>query len=1094
MDLHLLGPVEALLDGRPIPLGATKQRAVLAMLALQPNATVSVDRLVDGLWGDAPPATAPKMVQLYVSQLRRLLAGDGAEIVTHGRGYELRLPAEAIDVARFERLVEQAGRSDNSANDAAREALALWRGAALADVAGEPFAPAEIRRLDELWLRASELAVEGELAAGRAQEALAQIERLIDEHPLRERLHAQRMLALYRSGRQADALEAYAAARRLLVDEVGVEPSAELRELQARILRQDPSLDVRPAPVETQHAGGEVAPAARPPPAGSTARRRLVLAAAAAVILAIAVFAATRLFGADRLPGIDESAVGVIDPKSAAITTQYRVGSEPGAVAAGAGSVWVASPRDGTVSRIHRDEDRLETIDVGPAPVALAFGAGSLWVAGGEDGAVAQVDPAANRVVQRISVGNGLRAIAVGNGALWAATALDGEVVRIDLSSGRVTRRIAVGGQPAALATGEGAVWAAAEESGTVVRIDARTGEILQAIAVGNGPSAVAVGLGAVWTANRQDGTVSRIDPATDRVTDTLPAGRAPVALAITDGALWVGDATGAVLRLDPGTRRIGDTVRTGSSPAGLVTAAGSVWVTAVAPPAAHRGGTLRVGGEDLQDPAAMFPGSVAGLAYDTLLAYRRVGGAAGARLVGGLAVGVPKPLDGGRRYVFRLRRGLRFSDGSRVKAGDVRASVERTMAVARDMVAPLVNSIEGSAGCRQEPRSCDLSRGIVADERAGTVTIRLRRPEPELLSALPFVFVVPADTPRRLQRVHLPPGTGPYRVESLVPGRRGVLTRNPYFRPRGPDGRPAGFADRIEIAIKPGQDAQIAAVERGRLDLAFVFDATAERIAALRTRIGTRLRSAPQLFTEYAWLNVREPPFDDVRVRRALNLAVNRGRVVSLTGGPDSGSPTCQLLPPGLPGYRPTCPFTVAPSPAGAWTGPDLTEARRLVAASGTRGTPVKVWGWPPRRTVARHLAHVLRELGFRTSVRIYDNALGPLAGPDDPRQHAQIGHGGWLADSPEPGPFLRALVSCGSDINLSRFCDRGIDAAIDRAQAAGPEAGAAWQRVERRIARRAPVVPLTSRRWVEVTSPRTGNFQIHPIYGVLLDQVWVR
>src|SRR4051812_38580955 len=177
-DLQLLGPVEATLDGRPIPLGATKQRAVLAMLALHPNATVSVDRLVDGLWGEDPPATAPKMVQLYVSQLRRLLAGADAEIVTHGRGYELGVGTEAVDVVRFERLVEEASRSVEAPNDLAHEALALWHGSALADVAEEPFAAAEIRRLGELWLRASELAVEGDLADGRHQEVLPQLERL----------------------------------------------------------------------------------------------------------------------------------------------------------------------------------------------------------------------------------------------------------------------------------------------------------------------------------------------------------------------------------------------------------------------------------------------------------------------------------------------------------------------------------------------------------------------------------------------------------------------------------------------------------------------------------------------------------------------------------------------------------------------------------------------------------------------------------------------------------------------------------------------------------------------------------------------------
>jgi YVTN family beta-propeller protein len=1114
MELHLLGTIEATLNGRPIPLGATKQRAVLVMLALQANATVSVDRLVDGLWGEVPPATAPKMVQLYVSQLRRLLGGDGAQIVTHGRGYELRVAPEAIDAARFERLVDEAGRSARAPNDAAREALALWHGAALADVAGEPFAAAEIRRLDELWLRAAELAVEGDVAAGRDEDALAQLERLVEEHPLRERLHAQRMLALYRSGRQADALEAYAAARRRLVDEVGVEPSAELRELQARILRQDPSLRLPPAPAETQPAEREEVPDATKPPArgaraqpvGSTRRRRLVPAAAAAILVGIAVFAVTRLTGAEPLSGIDGGAVGVIDPQAAAVTAQYRTGSDPGAVAQGAGSVWVASPREGTVSRIHRGTDRLETIDVGPAPTGLAFGGGSLWVAGGDDGAVAQVDPGANRVLQRIPIGNGLRAVTVGYGALWAATALDGEVVRIDLRSGRITKRIAVGGQPAALATGAGSVWAAAEESGTVGRIDPRSGDVLDAIPVGNGPAAVAVGLGAVWIANRQDGTVSRIDPATDRVTETVPAGGSPVALTIADHALWVADASGAVLRLDPRTGTIAGTVRTGSTPVGLAAVDGSIWVTAVAPPAAHRGGTLRVGGSIVVDPALGAYGDAPALqlAYEGLVAYRRQGGPAGARLVGGLAADVPKPTDGGRRYVFRLHRGLRYSNGTPVRAGDFRASVERASLLARGPGIPFPDTIEGMARCRTATRSCDLSRGISADERAGTITIRLRRADPELLEKLaaPLLSVMPSATPRRGLTRTAPAGTGPYRVRRIVPGRQAVLTRNPHFRPRGPDSRPAGFADRIEVT-SGGERAQVAAAERGRLDLASVFaSATSEQLAALRTRVGTRVRSATAPFTEYAWLNVKAPPFNDPRVRRALNLAVDRARVVDLTGGPDAGSPACQLLPPGLPGYRPICPFTAAPSPAGAWTAPDRTEAKRLVAASGTRGTAVEVWGWGPRRTVARHLVKVLRDLGFRSRLRVFGDLGLIIDAAQDPRQRPQIGIDGWIADNPEPAAFLNALISCHGYAantkipNLSRFCDRSIDAAIDRARAAGAgaDAAAAWQRIERRIAKRAPVVPLTTRRSVVITSKRVGNVQFHPFVGVLLDQVWVR
>ena len=228
--------MEASVDGHPVAIGAGKPRALFAMLALRAGSTVSSDRLIEGLWGESPPATASKMVQLHVSQLRKALAvsGNGAEIFTRGHGYELRVAQEVVDAQRFERLV---------ARGMPREALALWRGPALDDVAGEPFAAAEVRRLEEMRLAAVELAIERELEAGRHREVLAELEELALEEPLRETVQALRMLALYRSGRQADALEAYRDARAALVQAIGVEPGPELRRLHAAILRQDPSLE-----------------------------------------------------------------------------------------------------------------------------------------------------------------------------------------------------------------------------------------------------------------------------------------------------------------------------------------------------------------------------------------------------------------------------------------------------------------------------------------------------------------------------------------------------------------------------------------------------------------------------------------------------------------------------------------------------------------------------------------------------------------------------------------------------------------------------------------------------------------------------------
>lgn len=234
MDLRLLGPLEVRFEDGLVELGPRQQRAVFAMLALEPGQTVSADRLAEGLWAEAPPASAPKMVQLYVSRLRRLLDGSGVRIVTRGRGYELQLPEEeSVDAIRFERLLDTRP----------RDALALWRGQALSDLADEPFAATEIRRLEELRLRATELAIDADLAAGRHAEVIAELEALVAQEPLRERLHARLMLALYRSGRQADALEAYRHAREVLVEQLGIEPGPELHDVQQAILDQDPALD-----------------------------------------------------------------------------------------------------------------------------------------------------------------------------------------------------------------------------------------------------------------------------------------------------------------------------------------------------------------------------------------------------------------------------------------------------------------------------------------------------------------------------------------------------------------------------------------------------------------------------------------------------------------------------------------------------------------------------------------------------------------------------------------------------------------------------------------------------------------------------------
>jgi DNA-binding SARP family transcriptional activator len=264
MDFRLLGPLEVADHDRALALGGVKQRSLLAVLLLQANELVSVDALMDRLWGAAPPATAAKGVQVYVSRLRKLL-GEG-RLDTHGRGYVLRVEPSELDLARFEQLADEARRATPEV--AARkldEALRLWRGPALADLAYESFAQVEIARLEEMRVAVLEERVDADLALGGHGQLVGELESLVARHPLRERLRCQLMLALYRSGRQAEALDAYRAARRELQEELGLDPSAELKELEQAILRQDTELDLPPE-VGAAAEGGAAAAGARGAP------------------------------------------------------------------------------------------------------------------------------------------------------------------------------------------------------------------------------------------------------------------------------------------------------------------------------------------------------------------------------------------------------------------------------------------------------------------------------------------------------------------------------------------------------------------------------------------------------------------------------------------------------------------------------------------------------------------------------------------------------------------------------------------------------------------------------------------------------------
>jgi YVTN family beta-propeller protein len=597
IQIRLLGLVEVSLDGRPVALRGSKQRALLALLALNVNAPVATDQLIEGLWGESAPPSAAKMVQLYISQLRRLLDGGDGDIVTRGRGYELRLPADAVDAVRFERLVAEASGADDRASAHAGEALALWRGRPLDDIADQPFAADEIRRLDEQWLRARELAIDGALAAGEHRNVLSELDDLVAAHPLRERIHAQRMLALYRSGRQAEALEAYRHARAVLVQEAGVEPGPELRRLHAAILDQDPSLDL---------------PASRwvPPPLatpGAHGRRAVALVAAllvAAALVAVVVVAT----GSDSSPPtVPANAVAIIDPTKDAVAGSIALDEGPGPIAAGAGGLTVLNLNSQSLANIDVAGKRIvATAGVGGSPGSLAFTADDLWVTKhcgegspgsvfryvmGSDGAInitdadeislAGIGDSSGPIPQQTGPGCGMAANAT---SVWVATSIPPGLARIDVDpSGvaRVARAARLRFVPEAIALGWGSLWIPEKERNGVVRIDPESLARLRLVEAGDDPVAVASGLGAVWVANYGDGSVSRVDPGTNGVIKAISVGANPIALAVGQDSVWVANSgDGSVSRIDPRTNSVTATVAVGHRPQGIAISGGAVWVT----------------------------------------------------------------------------------------------------------------------------------------------------------------------------------------------------------------------------------------------------------------------------------------------------------------------------------------------------------------------------------------------------------------------------------------------------------------------------------------------------------------------------------
>jgi DNA-binding SARP family transcriptional activator len=618
MEYRVLGPLEVSERGRAVAIGTGKRRSLLALLLLHANEVVPGERLIDELWGERPPATAANALQVYVYQLRKELgARSGQLLLRRANGYVLEVSRGDFDATRFEDGVVAAERAlaagePRWAEEMLRAALSLWRGPPLADFTYEPFAQGEIARLEELRLTALEQRIEADLALGRHGQIVGELEALVGAHPLRERMRGQWMLALYRSGRQAEALAVYRDGRRLMTEDLGIEPGHELRGLESKILAQSPDLTPPPQPrargrdqaaVTALHAAGAPAPDApdsRAPPRTLVRRRGPVAALlAASLIVAAAGFAALTHGGrkpADTVPALDlaSNAIAAVDGASGAVRLTVPLVGRATDLAAAEDTLWAATVNSASLTAVDaRSRTIARVVPLRIAPAAVAVGQGAVWVADGRRGVVVAVREGYDKVSAPIRFARGRRptgaatdatSMAVGGGSVWVTDG-SAKLARVDARTRRVVA-IAAGRPLTDITVGAGAVWAISATERSVLRIDPETNSVTERLRLARAgeaapvPAAIAATADSVWVLNRNTASVTRIDAGSRAIVAVIPIGteRAPNEIATGPRTVWVANDDGTLSRIDAATNSV-SSIRIGEALREVAVDASRVWV-----------------------------------------------------------------------------------------------------------------------------------------------------------------------------------------------------------------------------------------------------------------------------------------------------------------------------------------------------------------------------------------------------------------------------------------------------------------------------------------------------------------------------------
>jgi peptide/nickel transport system substrate-binding protein len=493
-------------------------------------------------------------------------------------------------------------------------------------------------------------------------------------------------------------------------------------------------------------------------------------------------------------------------------------------------------------------------------------------------------------------------------------------------------------------------------------------------------------------------------------------------------------------------------------------------------------------------------------MTHDGLVGFKRAAGAEGTKLVPDLATTVPTPTDNGKTYTFTLRPNIKFSDGKTVTGADVKATFERLFKIGNSPNSGTwYNVIKGADACIKKPKSCDLTGGV--DASGNTITFHLTTADPEFLQklAVPFAFILPATTPAK-DVDFPPPGTGPYKWTKYEPNSGMTVKRNTFFKEWSKDAQPDGLPDVIDQRFGLSVGAAVTQVENGQADWVFYGDAIpSDRLNELSAKFAKQVHIDPQPATYYFAFNTTIPPFNNLKARQAVNYATDRNALVKLYGGPRLASPTCQVLPPQFPGYKPYCPYTANPG-SGKWTGPDMAKARQLVAESGTKGMRVKVNSDTTEvdKAYGEYFVGLLNQLGYKATPQFLSNDI-QYAYIQNSKNKVQFAYSSWFADYPAASDFLNILLGCDSihpnsnaSPNIAEFCDKGIQANMDKAgRTALEDASAAntlWQQVDKDVADAAPWVAMFNPKQLNFTSSRVKGFVFSPQWYFLLAQASVK